>query len=302
MKRLLLVLLLFFAGYAVHGQDDPPQAPLRPVLLLPKFQPGKTYRFLANTNVYMAPPGEPQRRVLMEQQARYDADKLPVGGKGVAIRGLTERLKVDIQSGGKSVSYDSLGKENQRTKIGRHFESTVNRYVQMELDGKTKLLSHKEGGRSAGATPLPGLPRFGPEELVQIITTIPQGYSPDPVLPGDEWVLKGKRPVGELGNLVFEISYKNLGMMKYEDHDCFVIEFRGQLNGDITDDSSRNVDFQGSRITGNILFDPAVKMTRYSEHNVSMVVNIPDPETKLKRPVPFQQKVVLKLMQIVDKK
>ena len=64
----------------------------------------------------------------------------------------------------------------------------------------------------------------------------------------------------------------------------------------------RNVDFQGSRIVGNLLFDPSVGMTRYSEHNVSMTVNIPHRETKVQRPVPMQQKVVLKLMQVVKKK
>ncbi|MDF1754755.1 MAG: hypothetical protein P1U89_18360 [Verrucomicrobiales bacterium] len=305
MKWLLSLLVFSLAPFcgALHAQDsnlEDVQEEL-PALLLPKFELGKTYRFISTTDVYMTPPGESPRQIRIEQQARYDVDPLSGGRKGVALRGLTEKLKVDIQAGGKSVTYDSLEKGNQNTTIGRHFESTVNRYVKMELNERLKIMSHKEAGRSAGATPLPGLPRFGPEELVQIINAIPQGYSPDPVKTGDEWVLKGKRPVGDLGDLGFEISYKNLGLMKYEEHACIVIEFRGQMSGDITNDNSRNVEFQGSRINGSILFDPQLGMTRYSEHSVSMIVYIPDSETKEKRAVPMQQKAVLKLMQVKKK-
>ena len=175
MKRLpspaVLVLALFWAGFSSQAQNPAPPQQERPMLLRPVFEPGKTYRFTSNTNVYMAPPGEPQRRIVMAQQARYDASARAGKQKGVSLRGLTERLQVNIQSGQQTVAYDSLKKGNQTTKIGKHFESTVNRYVTMELDEKLKIVSHKEGGRSAGATPLPGLPRFGPEELVQIISS-----------------------------------------------------------------------------------------------------------------------------------
>ncbi len=250
----------------------------------------------------MEPPGEAPRQITLEQHARYDVKPGTINLKGVSLRGYTEKLLVNIQSGQKSMTYDSLAKDNQQTTIGKHFESTVNRYVDLELDEKLRILSHQEGGRSVGATPLPGLPRFGPEELVQLIDSIPQGYSPDPVSVGDEWVLRGKRPVGELGELGFEISYKNLGFQKYEGNECLVIEFRGQMTGDITDESRRNVDFQGSRISGNLVYDPALGMTRYSEHHVAMVVQTPAKADNTKKPVPMEQRVTFKLVHIVDKK
>ena len=297
MKRSIAFFSLIWCGVLVpgHGQE------LRQ-LLQPIFQPGKTYRFISNTNVYMAPPQEPERQIIMEQQMRYDADPRGDQGKGVALRGLTERLRVNINSGGKEVSYDSLKKENQTSVLGRHFESTVNRYVKLELDEKMRITSHQEAGRSGAATPLPELPRFGPEELVQLISGLPQGYSPDPVKMGDEWVLKGKRPVGELGQLGFEISYRHLGMIDHEGHACIAIEFRGQMTGDIGDENSQSIDFQGSSITGRILYDLTEKMTRYSEHNVFMNVNIPEKNGGGDRSVPMTQKGVLQLMQIVKKK
>ena len=72
--------------------------------------------------------------------------------------------------------------------------------------------------------------------------------------------------------------------------------------GDIGDEVNRNIDFQGSSIAGKILFDVAEKMTRYSEHNVSMNVNVPGKNGEGNRSVPMTQNVVLQLMQIVKKK
>lgn len=270
-----------------------------PILMKPEFQPGKTYRFVSSTSVYLAPSGQPQRQINMEQQARFDVDEGK--GKGVAVRGRTERLQVSIQSGDKSVTYDSHGDNNRDSVIGRHFESTVNRYVNMVLNEGMRVVSHKEAGRSGAATPLPGLPRFGPEELVQIVNVIPQPYAPDPVRVGDEWVLQGKRPVGELGELEFEVNYQLDSAVEFEKQACFGIYFRGHMTGDIVNESSRNLNFQGSKIEGRVIYDPVLKMTRYSEHSVSMMINIPGSgaETEM---VPMQQRAILRLMQVVDRK
>ena len=295
--RYLIALLLV----ACFSQSIPAQQEARQ-MIRPVFQTGKTYRFVSSTHVYMAPPGEAGRQITMDQQARYDVDPRPSGRKGVALRGLTEHLQVKIRSAGKEASYDSWKKEDEKTVIGQHFESTVNRYVKMELDENLRILSTKEAGRSGAATPLPDLPRFGPEELVQLVGILPQGYSPDPVRMGDEWVLKGKRPVGDLGELGFEINYRHLGLIEHEGHACVAIEFRGQMTGDVGDAAGKKVDFQGSRIAGRILYDIKEKMTRYSEHNVSMIVHVPSKDgSSRRRKVPMQQKVVLQLMQIVKK-
>jgi hypothetical protein len=291
----IIIFTIFISAFSVSAQTG------TVALLKPAFQTGKTYRFITQNDILMEPPGETPRRINLEQHARYDVKPGTIDSKGAALRGYTEKLAVTIQSGQKTMTYDSLAKNNQQTTIGKHFESTVNRYVDLELDEKLKILSQNEGGRSVGATPLPNLPRFGPEELVQLINSLSQGYSPDPVSMGDEWVLKGKRPVGDLGELGFEISYKNLGLLKFEEHDCMVIEFRGQISGDITDENQRNVDFQGSRITGSLVYDPALSMTRYSEHNMGMILKIPKGDGS-RQAVPMEQRVILKLVNISDKK
>ncbi len=270
-------------------------------LIRPVFEAGKTYRFLVRTAVQMAPLGEMPRQIEMTQQARFDVDPGKRNETAVSLRGLTERLTVSIQSGTKNLQYDSLGSSNEESAIGRHFESTVNRFVTVELDESMKVLSHEEGGKSGGATPLPGLPRFGPEELVQLIHLLPQGYPRDPVQVGDEWVLRGDRRVGELGELGFEISYRLTGPVEFEGRSCLAIDFRGQMTGDVGSADSRHIDFQGSRIAGRMLFDPEAGMTRQAEHFVSMVVNTPGETTGETRPVPMQQKMTVELMQVVDR-
>lgn len=296
-RAFLLIAAAWFTGLPVPAQDS---LPSDPVLMKPVFEAGKTYRFISNTTVLMAPPGGSQRRIVMVQQARYDVSDPATGARGVSVRGLTERLQVQIQSGSKSVSYDSISADNDDTAIGRHFESTVNRYVKLALNPKMRIVSQQEAGRSAAASPLPGLPRFGPDELVQIVNMLPQPFAPDPVEIGNEWVLQGKRPVGDLGELGFEVTYQLAGQEEFENHPCYSIYFRGHMTGDILDPSSRSINFQGSKIEGRLLYDPAINMTRYSEHNVIMSVNLPDRESGEVKVVPMQQKVVLRLMQIAE--
>ena len=272
----------------------------QPQVLMPLFKVDKIYRFIAKTDVTMSPQGEYPRRVRIEQQARFNTEARAGGGRGVAMRALTERLQVTIDTGGKTLQYDSIADDNDKSVLGRHFESKVNRYVRMELNAEMKLISHREAGRVGEPTQLTGLPAFGPEELIQLVNIIPQGFSPDPVILGEEWTLKGKRPVGELGELGFDIVYKLSGVVKHRKIPCAAIDYWGQINGDINSaETKTQVNFQGSRILGRMLFDTKIKMIRHNKSSLDMVVHIADKEIPGKtKPVSMQQNMELRLLSV----
>lgn len=276
------------------------------VPLKPVFQPGSTYRFVSQTAVRMQMPGQNVREVVIEQQARFDATVRSDGKKGVGLKARTERLNVDLKSGSRALSYDSLNPEDREKALGKHFQASLNRWVDLKLDNAMRIVGSEEGGRAGSATPLPGLPQFGPDELKQLVATIPQGFPEDGKAgEGDEWVLKGSRDIGEVGELTFDIIYRNRGMQTYEDHKCIAIEFSGKMAGDLALGGGGNsafsngrMDFQGTGLQGRILFDPLERMIRFSEQTITMGLSVPGKPGEQPTTIPMQQRAVVRLLNV----
>lgn len=289
---------------AVPAQPAGPEA-----VIQPRFDPGNTYRFVNRTEVRMELPGKGMREVTIEQQARFDVGVRTDGKSGVKLKGRTERLKILLKSGEKEISYDSLKPEDQKSALGQHFRSSLNRMVELTLNEELRIISSEESGRAGAATPLPGLPQFGPDELKQLINTVQQGFPEDPVRVGDEWVLKGSRPVGEVGELNFDLDYRYLGEMNYDSHNCSNIEFTGNLSGDVALSAGENsafsrgrMDFQGTSIRGRILFDPLINMIRLNEQTIGMLLEVPGASGDAPVRVPMEQRASLSLLHVVPTK
>lgn len=302
--RLLLLTLSFFPLLSVDLLAQTVE-PIGPQEIYPEFQPGNTYRFVTTTEVMMQLPGQGKKEMVVEHQARLDVGVRKDGRKGVAIKARTERLDVDLRSGARELKYNSLEKKDRETTLGKHFESSLNRWLDLQLDSKMRIVSAEEGGRAGVATPLPGLPQFGPDELRKLVASIPQGFPEDPVEVGDEWVLKGDRSVGEAGAMAFEVTYRFMGYNSFEGNNCAVIEFDGRLTGDLalTTDSESvlsqgRMDFQGTSLVGRILFDPLDKTVRFSEQAISMTLDVPAGSGEQPARVPMQQKSTLRLLQV----
>lgn len=274
--------------------------------LLPVFQVGNTYRFVTTTEVQMQMTPQSVRQVIVEQQARFDVSVRVDGKKGVKLKGLTEKLSVSLQSGDRKVSYDSLKPEDKATTLGKHFQGSLNRWVDLTLDDEMRVVSAEEHGRAGVATPLPGLPQFGPDELKQLVSNISQGFTEPGASEGDEWVLQGSRNVGEVGEISFDITYRHRGVAEYEEHRCINIEFGGQMRGDVelpgsgsSAFSQGKMDFQGNGLEGRILYDPIERMVRQSEQNIVMRLQIPGKAGGEPRQIPMQQRAIVRLLHVV---
>ncbi len=300
----MIVLASFFSLFLseLAAQIAQPEGPQK---LYPEFQPGNTYRFVSKTEVVMRLPGQGSKEMVVEQQARLDVGVRTDGRNGVAIKARTDRLDVDLRSGTRELKYNSLDKEDRETNLGKHFQASLNRWVDLKLDTKLRIVDSEEGGRAGIATPLPGMPQFGPDELQKLVASIPQGFPEDPVEVGDEWVLKGERAVGEAGAMAFEVTYRFVGNTNYEGNTCVLIEFDGRLTGDLalTNDpnssfSQGRMDFQGTSLKGRILFDPLDKTVRFSEQTINMTLDVPGGTGEQPTRVPMQQRSTLRLLQI----
>ena len=275
-------------------------------LIRPVFQPGNTYRFINKTQVSMELPGKGIREAVIEMQARFDAKVRADGKDGVELLGRTERLKVDMRSGGKVIQYDSRKPEDQTSLMGKHFRASLNRSVEMILNEEFRIISAKEKGSAGSATPMPGLPQYGPEELKHLVHQIQQGFSKDPVKPGDEWVLKGQRSVGDLGKLSFDMTYRHAGQVRYDGNNCILFECSGRLGGDVALPAGENsvfskgkMDIEGTVLRGRILFDPLQRTLRLNEQTLAMLLEIPGKSGEAPVQVPMEQRATIRLLHVV---
>jgi hypothetical protein len=272
----------------------------------PEFLPGNTYRFVTRTELRTSLGGS--GTAFVEQQARFDTGVRVDGKNGVVIKARSERLDVQLQSGGRTITYESLKPEDRATLVGRHFEAALYRSVDFTLNEDLRVASAVEGGRIGPETPLPGLPQFGPDELKQLMGTIPQGFPAKPVHPGDTWTLQGSRSVGSAGALNFEITYRFTGPVTFEENQCLNIEFAGQLSGDVPLPAPAEgeaaatggfIGLQGHSLTGRLLFDPLDKMLRFSEQRISLALALPGPGEAPAKPVPVEQTTTIRLLHVV---
>lgn len=270
----------------------------------PKFLPGQTYRFVTRTELGTSLGG--MGKVFVEQQIRLDAGVRLDGKEGVAVKARSERLDVQMHSGDRTISYHSLQPEERSTLVGRHFEATLYRSVDFTLNEDLRVVAAVEGGREGPATSLAGLPQFGPDELKQLMGTIPQGFPAKSVYVGDTWTLQGTRRVGSVGSLTFEVTYQFIGPVIFEENQCLGIEFSGRLHGEVSlpapEKPAAGGQFAGlesQTMTGRLLFDPLDEMLRFSEQHISLRIAIPGPEESEPQLVPVEETTTIRLLHVV---
>jgi len=299
---------------------EPVPAPAEDIVpLRPKFYPGKVYNYVTNTDVTVqipSPPGQPPRpgqQISMDHHARLEVKPRSGGDTGVTIQASTDELKMEITSGDKKTILDSKKPStdpNPRIRaLSQHLSGATRKTMALDLNPAGKIVGAKEGGGGGPATPIPGMPQFGPDELERLVTQLMQGFPPDPVKPGDEWVQKGKRPLGQFGEIDLEITYRYVKDEEFEGAQCARIEYEGAIKGDVAINGATpgaaggggRLGFEGNELTGRLMFDKQRNAVRLSEQNLKMTVDAPTQGTPSGTiPVPITQKVVSKLVSVHD--
>lgn len=276
--------------------------------LSPYFYVGKIYTYVNETEVTMTIPtpdgAEAKRQVNMSQQARLETSARDAGLAGTRIDASTERLQFSITIPGQEMKYDSDDDATKDSPLGRHFEGARKRSVILLLDETPRIVSAEESGGGGPATPMPGMPDFGPDELQQLVSNLLQGFPPDPVEPGSEWTQKGERSLGDYGAMDFEIAYRYEGDETIEGADCAVIHFTGKMKGDVAvtgqEGQSGKLGFEVTGLTGRLVFDKLRRTVRESTQTVEMKIEVPssDPARPGTLRLPMQQKVSVKLISL----
>lgn len=276
----------------------------------PQFLPGKIYTYGSETEVVMTVPsrdgGQMDRRVSMGHEARL-AVSPRAGEPGVSLDASTQRLRFQVAAGEKVMRYDSSDETTRGSALGQHFEGARRRTVTIDLDETPKIVKSEEKGGGGPATPLPGMPQFGPDELKQLVAGLLQGFAPDPVKPGSEWTQKGTRALGQFGEMDFEITYRYARDEAVEGADCAVIEFTGDLKGDVSvsggpGTSGGTLGFEGRKLEGRLVFDKQRRTVRESLQTVNLTIEVPNPDPAAggKLRLPLRQEVRVKLLSLQD--
>ncbi|MCB1235650.1 MAG: hypothetical protein KDM91_11310 [Verrucomicrobiae bacterium] len=310
----LAVFSAAFFAEALPAQEaqTPPSAAAEGSVMKPRFLPGKIYTFAAETGVALAGPGEDvsaaARRFVMNHESRFLTANRDGGEPGVRVTASTEKLVLEINAGAKQVRYDSSDPATKDSALAMHFEGATRRSVVMDLDPDGKVVGSTEVGGGGPATPLPGLPQFGPDQLKQLVVSVLQGFPKDRVAPGQEWTQKGKRSLGELGEIDFEINYRYVRDEAHENADCALIEYTGGIKGDVAVTGVQpgagqgKMGFEGRQMTGRFYFDKALGIPRFSEQTLNVNASVPNPDRLQSGTiqVPMRQRIVIKLLSLRD--
>ncbi|NNE90342.1 MAG: hypothetical protein HKN23_01720 [Verrucomicrobiales bacterium] len=302
--RFIPFLLLIATPVTAFAQDAKPAGKI----LSPGFQSGKTYRYQSSTGVRMKLPGGEAnaREVHMTQTAKFIVQPRPTGDPGVQITGSTEALKIAINAGTQQMRYDSADEKTHGSALAKHFSSSLEQFVQIELDQRNQVAARRDGGGGGAASAMPGMPEFGPDELQQLIVGLHRGFPKDAVASGSEWTQKGKNDFGNFGELEFEIVYRYVRDEKIDEADCAIIEFKGTMKGDVAVQNDvgggkggrEKLGFQGNRMTGQVIFDKTAKVVRQSQQTVLMTVDLPGGQAGAPLKVPIEQQIDIKLLSI----
>lgn len=276
-----------------------------PVAMTPSFTPGKTYRFVSNNVVRMQLPAQGIREAIVEQQTRLDAAPRVDGRAGVSMKCRVERLKADFRTGEEQITYDSFKEEDRSSTLGQHFRDSLNRSVSLKMSPGLQILSSTAGGREGLGTKLSGVPEFGLEEVEKLVAEIPQGLPEGKVRPGMSWTINGGREIEGVGELNFEITYRYTGDTIYDGHACHEVQVLGKLGGDalIADDvgalSGGQMFFEGTSLSGRLLFDPDIGTVRLREQSISMLMELPARDGAAPFQIPVQQEASIRLLHVV---
>ncbi len=272
----------------------------------PVFQPGLTYRFTNRTEIQMQFPARGSREAVIEQQARFDAGVRKDGKGGIALKGVTERLKVDLKSWQESINYDSLQAEDRKSRLGQHLNQSLTQWIDIKINRENRLVSAEVGGREATTSPLKGFPRIGTDELRQIVVIALQGMPEKKVRPGERWSIQGGHRLEQGGEMTFDIICRYRGEVEFEQNRFLQIDLTGHVSGGVAipvegedQPPGPRMDFHIPSLTGRILFDPLERMIRLSEQTVNMVVELPAAPGEEPMRVPVKQRSVLNLLHIV---
>lgn len=309
-----LLALVFLSGWAAERAsaqlavpDAPPVVEGRPD---PKplrfaFLTGKTYRFVVETSVRAQIPGRGIRELSVKQQARIESRARAGGKAGTSLRCRTEHLGVEIRTGDTQLKYDSLDPSHKETRMGKHFRAALDRWIDVELNRDYRVVSSQIGERAnltALAEPIEGFPVFGAVELEQLVATLGQGLPPGSVAPGEVWQIEGSRTIEGAGEVAFGLACRYEGMVRHEGVDCDAIVLNGRLSGEPEVPGAAGPakgSFRDATLRGRILLDPEARTVRFSEQEMSLLLEFSAPDGGLVQ-VPIEQAVAIRLLHVID--
>lgn len=280
-----------------------PVQPRKAERLRPEFQPGNTYRFVVETNLTTRLENGAAASIQIEQQARYDAQVRVDGKKGVILRGRTERLDLTLSASGETLTFKSLEASSDDSPLAKHVRASLNRPVELALSESGRVDHATEGGSGGDENLMPGLPRFGPGQLVELIAGLPQFFSAKATIPGSVWSSQGSRPVAGFGAAQFDLESQQTQMVSFEGNQCHAIEFSGTVTGVLPDEiapgSTRSVDLQSSLYQGRVYFDPLDRMVRLCEQTIELWITFPAEGEAAPVQVPVRQTEKLRLLHVI---
>lgn len=278
---LSLSLSLFLAAPLTSGQDlDVPAIPgtTGGLRIEPELAIGYTYRYVTKREVRARLPEVGLRNLSIEQQARLEVTERDGGKAGAVVRGRTEHLRVEMRSPVNALKYDSFEAEDRKSDFGRHLQAGLLERVRVVLNREGRPIAETiEGGSFREAT-ASRYPRYGPDEIIDLVELLLQARSDGPVRPGQSWEFRGRREVEGAGEIEFDLLFRRAGGVEHEGTPCERIIVSGTVSGflpaarEAEDTIWPGMRFEEASLRGEMRYDPVLKGYRHLRQSISLLM------------------------------
>lgn len=229
-----------------------------------KYKPGQTYLNEVETkqSMVMVMAGQPLNSSSEMTMVTYQ--NITEMGEGLQIEQGTNSVKMDMNTGGMQLNYDS---EEPKGVLAATLQPLMEARTRIALDADGKITKVE-------APAIPGMEMMGmgKEEMEQVARSTFDLFPGREVAEGEKWTSKTKMPMGGITpdavELVYEMTFEK--MVEAEGKKLAQVSLTGSMS-----DEGENISVKSKEITGTILFDPEEGQPAQITMKMSLEMGLP---------------------------
>ncbi len=240
------------------------------IVLKPKLEAGKTYRYRQDVDATMALPipgaGDSKTKMTMDMSLQVKA----ADGGNKEVTTSFDRIAAQIKMAGQDMIYDSTDKTKQSPLLKASFGALTEDTYTAVYDADDNFVELKGVAGGGGAALGMGMGSAEIEQMLRQLTD--QGFPEAPVQPGEKWDDQQEAKMGQMGTMTMDLEYTYNGLIELEGHRVADIDIAGTVASD--PGAAGLMTFKDSTLSGKLYFDPEVGAVRKSSMAMEMTLSI----------------------------
>ncbi len=215
------------------------------------------------------------------------------------------RMAMDMEMMGQKMGFDSDKPDDSGNPFAAAFKDIIGAEFTATLDEKnkiTKIEGVEELQKKAGANPMTAQltgNMLSEDNFKNLLNNwYADGFPKTPVKAGDTWPMDMEMALPGVGKMNYKGTYKHLGHVKQDGHDCIAIEVDGKMSvetGQGGEAAAMGMEISGGSQKGIMLWDNKLGYFRGMDLKQNMNMSMPNPAGGEKLEVPVSQDIKMSI-------